>query len=70
MDFSLVSLTQNDKNSVDFFAVATPCKPLGRFVLTHFAQNDKNKPKARFVVILSAAKYPKFKFNSKFSVNF
>ena len=33
---------------MDFFAAATPCNPLGRFVLTHSAQNDKNKPKARF----------------------
>ena len=33
---------------MDFFAVAAPCNQLGRFVLTHSAQNDKNKPKARF----------------------
>ena len=26
---------------MDFFAAATPCNPLGRFVLTHSAQDDK-----------------------------
>ena len=26
---------------MDFFATAAPCNPLGRFVLTHSAQNDK-----------------------------
>ena len=44
MDFSLVSLTQNDKSGVDFFATPTPCNPLGRFVLTHSAQNDNASP--------------------------
>jgi len=39
---------------VDFFAAATPCNPLGRFVLTHFAQNDKD-----LFVILGEAKYPR-----------
>ena len=34
---------QNDKSGVDFFAAATPCNPLGRFVLTHSAQNDKTR---------------------------
>ena len=57
MDFSLVSLTQNDKCS-RFFAVATPCKPLGRFVLTHSAQNDKVLVMLTCLVILSVAKYP------------
>ena len=28
-------------NSLDFFATATPCNPLGRLVLTHSAPNDK-----------------------------
>ena len=27
---------------MDFFAAATPCKPLGRFMLTHSAQNDSS----------------------------
>ena len=58
MDFSLVLLTQNDKSGVDFFAAATPCKPLGRFVLTHFAQNDKVLVMLTCLVILSEAKYP------------
>ena len=51
VDFSPFTKAQNDNAllslQVDFFAAATPCKPLGRY-----AQNDKNKPKARFVVIL------------------
>ena len=60
LDFSLVSLTQNDNAlpflQVDFFAAATPCNPLGRFALIHSAQNDKG-----LFVILSfrkKAKYP------------
>ena len=40
MDFSLSTKAQNDNAlpflQVDFFAAATPCKPLGRY-----AQNDK-----------------------------
>ena len=41
MDFSFVSLTQNDKGvpslQVDFLLRLAPCKPLGCFALTHFA---------------------------------
>ena len=40
MDFSPFTKAQNDNG--DFFAAATPCNPLGRFVLTHSAQNDKS----------------------------
>ena len=40
--FVLTHSAQNDKGvpflQVDFFAVATPCNPLGRY-----AQNDKNE---------------------------
>ena len=39
VDFSPFTKAQNDNG--DFFAAATPCNPLGRFVLTRYAQNDK-----------------------------
>ena len=39
-------------NSLDFFAAATPCNPLGRFALAHSTQNDKGALSLRALIKL------------------